>query len=706
MGTISTRQMQFTPRLRAFQITLLVLVSLISYGTLALPLTLASSPTTLQVGDVSPSDFQAPRSAQYESQVRTEEARRAAEEAVAPVYASPNPAIARAQIERLRAVLDYITTVRKDTTATLNQKEASIASLSDIVLQPETIEKILLLSSQRWDAVQQESLDVLERVFQPSIREQDLDTVRRGVPSLVSFSFNEDQAAIVAELVTAFIVPNSLYNAELTESAKLAAREAVVPVNEQYKAGEIIVLRGQIISPAQLEALEQFGFIKTENRWQSYLGAGALVLMVGAYVNLYFSRRRMRFLFEPRSLAVIALLFVIVILGARLVFTDFTLPYIAYAVPLPALGLLIATLFGVEAGLVFSLAISLLVPYALPNTLDLMLYYLGASLTGVLVLGSARRVWTFFRAGAAISGAGILMLLAYRIPFTQTDGLELLQLSGAALFVGLASSSIALVFQYFLAQTLGLTTALQLIEISRPDLPLLQFFLRNAPGTYQHSLQVANLAEHGAELIGADALLTRVGAMFHDVGKAMNPMFFIENQPQGQINTHDDLDAAEVAATIIAHVNDGVALARQHRLPRRIDDFILEHHGTMVTRYQHNKAVEAAGGDASQVDIEKFRYPGPRPRSRETALLMLADGAEARARAERPQTEDDLRKIVVSTIESAQKQGQLDNTQLTLRDLSLITDSFVTILRGTHHPRVNYPKEESAVQNVNTAPRN
>jgi hypothetical protein len=261
---------------------------------------------------------------------------------------------------------------------------------------------------------------------------------------------------------------------------------------------------------------------------------------------------------------------------------------------------------------------------------------------------------------------------------------------------------VALLLQYFLAQSLGLTTALQLIEISRPDFPLLQYFLRNAPGTYQHSLQVANLAEQAAEQIGADALLTRVGAMFHDAGKAMNPSFFIENQPHGAMNTHEDIDPAVAAAAIISHVNDGVVMARKHRLPRRIDDFILEHHGTMITRYQYNQALEAAGNDASKVDIEKFRYPGPRPRSRETALLMLADGAEARARAQRPQTDEDLRKVVLATIESAQKQGQLDNTLLTLRDLSIITESFINILRGTHHPRIAYPKEHAAVENVST----
>jgi len=281
----------------------------------------------------------------------------------------------------------------------------------------------------------------------------------------------------------------------------------------------------------------------------------------------------------------------------------------------------------------------------------------------------------------------------------------MLMLCGAALFSGLASSSVALVLQYFLAQSLGLTTALQLIEISRPDFRLLQFLLRKAPGTYQHSLQVANIVEQAAELIGADALLARVGALFHDVGKSLNPMFFIENQPQGEPNPHEELEPLESASVIIAHVSDGVMLARKHRLPRRIDDFILEHHGTMLARYQYNQALEAAGGDASKVDKDRFRYPGPRPSSRETALLMLADGCEARTRAERPQGEESIRRIVLATIEQAQKQGQLDDTQLTLRDLSLITEAFVTVLRGTHHARIRYPKEETpASQSVATAP--
>jgi putative nucleotidyltransferase with HDIG domain len=636
MGKTSARIRPTSSRARLVQFTLLSLVSVISYGVLILPL-LNSTAVTLQPGEVSPSTFQASYDLKYPSEVRTREAQDAAANAVAPVYTSPDPTIARRQIERLRAALQYITLVRDDENSTPEQKQADLASLADVQLAPETITKILELPPARWDVIQQESQSVLEQVMRNRIRDTDLESARHTVPSLVSLSLNEEQAAMVAELVTAFVTVNSEFSSELTEADQNAARAAVQPRTEEYKAGEIIVQRGQILTEAQIEALRQAKLIEEESPWEDYAGAAALVIMVAGYVSLYFSRRHLSFLSDSRSLFVMVIIFLVFFVGARFVIPERAV--LPYAFPIPAVGLIITTLFGVEPGIAFSIAISLLASYGLPNTLDLMPYYLVTSLMGVLVLGAARRVWSIFRSGAAVTGAGIAMLIAFRLPFTPTDGVALLQLTGAALFIGLASSSLALVLQYFLAQSLGLTTALQLIEISRPDFPLLQFFLRNAPGTYQHSLQVANLAEHAAEQIGADALLTRVGALFHDVGKSLNPMFFIENQPQGEVNTHEDLDPAESAAAIIAHIPDGVAMARKHKLPRRIDDFIREHHGTMIARYQYNQAVERAGGDASKVDIEKFRYPGPPPRSRESALLMLADGSVARTRAQHPQTE-------------------------------------------------------------------
>ena len=700
-----TRARKVPARVRTVQLVLLLVIALVSLAALGLPLYLNPAALPLQAGDVAPRDFQAPEAIEYVSEVRTEDARSAAERAIQRVYSPPDPSIARSQIEHLRDALTFISLVRSDQYATPEQKKADLTALSNLTLKPETIDQILGLSASRWESIQQEALSVLEQVMRNTIRENDLETIRRSVPSLVSLTLTEEQAQLVAELVSAFIVPNSLYSPELTEAAQQAARDAVQPVVQTYKTGEMIVASGQRINLAQMEALEELGLVEAGQRWEDYLGVFTLVILTTAFLGLYFFRRGRQFLTDARSLVLIVLVFAVFLAGARLTIPNRTI--IPYLYPLPAVGLLLATLFNMEIGLTLSLVLSILAAYGLPNTLDLLPYYLLSSLFGVLVLGPARRFWAFFRAGMAIAGAGAAMVLAFRLPFIQMDLVGIVTLVAAATFNGLASASLALLLQYFLAQTLGLTTPLQLLEISRPDFPLLQFFLRNAPGTYQHSLQVANLAEQAAERIGADALLTRVGALFHDVGKAKNPTYFIENQLPGNLDTHDDLDPAESSKAITQHVLDGIALARKHRLPRRIDDFILEHHGTMITRYQFSKAVEAAGGDESRLDVERFRYPGPRPRSRETALLMLADGVEARVRASRPKDEDELREIIRAAIEHAQQSGQLDNTQLTLRDLNVIAESFMTTLRGTYHPRIEYPKVENAaaIQNVPTMPR-
>jgi putative nucleotidyltransferase with HDIG domain len=405
---------------------------------------------------------------------------------------------------------------------------------------------------------------------------------------------------------------------------------------------------------------------------------------------LYFSRRDIVLINDFRIVSLIALTLLIFLIAARLTIPNRTV--LPYVFPIPAFGLTIASLFTAEIGLIFSLVLSILAGYGLPNSLDLTLFYILPSLCGILVLGRARRMANFIWAGIAIGFAGTAIIAAYRLPSANMDWFGIATLTLASFLNGLASASLALLLQFLFSQMLGLTTSLQLLDISRPDHPLLQFMMRNAPGTYQHSLQVANLAEQAAEAIGADALLVRVGALYHDAGKSLNPSFFIENQIPGQTNPHDELDPYGSAQIIINHVPEGVKFARKHRLPPRISDFVREHHGTLMTQYQYAKAIEAANGDSSQVDIDTFRYPGPSPHSRETALLMLADGCEARARAELPRDEDTLRIVVKKVIDFCQHQGQLDHTALTLSDLNRVAESFVKTLRNTHHPRIRYPE--------------
>ena len=683
-------------RIRILQFSLIVAVSIVSFAALTLPIGLRTSTQALDIGEVAQVTLQSPRDISYVSDIRTGEARKGAESAVQLVYTAPDPAIARQQIERLSTAMQYITSVRDTPDVTNEQRTANLVELSDVRLQLETIDYVISMSASRWEIVQAESLRVLEQIMRRAIYEEKVEATQAGIASSVSLTLNEQQSDLVTELVTAFVVPNSFYSEELTTAARAAARDAVRPIVQTYKTGETIVPAGKIITPADLEAFQQLGMISPGQRWEDMLGAAAVVILSAVFIPMYFYRRkRTAVMNDPRSIVVIALVFIIFLIGARL-FTNRTLA--PYGYPLQAAGLLITTLFGLETGFVIIIPLCLLASYGLSNTLDLAPYYLISSLIGLLALGPARRFWGFIRAGIAVALSGLAVLLAYRLPFFSPDWLGVVQFVGVVAFAGFAAASVTLLLQYLLAQSLGLTTALQLLDISRPDYPLLQFFLRTAPGTYQHSLQVANLAEQAAEKIGADPLLTRVGAQFHDIGKALNPTFFIENQIPGNVNTHQDIAPEESSATIICHVTDGIALAKKHRLPRRLHDFILEHHGTLITLYQYTQAMDAAGGDATKVDIEKFRYPGPRPRSRETALLMLADATEARARAERPANEDELRVLVNNVIANVQKFNQLDDTMLTLRDLNLITESFVTTLRGQYHPRIQYPNAKVADQ--------
>jgi putative nucleotidyltransferase with HDIG domain len=684
---------EFSPtRRNIFLIALLLVFSVLLLVALLIPTLGRLSDTSLQVGDVAAQDYSAPYSSTYESQVLTEIQRAAAEKAVPPVYTPPDTSIARTQMESLRSALAFITNVRADEYASYEQKLSDLAALEDIQLNRETMDIILALSDSRWQIVQQEAIIVLEQVMRNTIREGQLDLTLHSVPRLVSLSLPEDQAAIVVDLVWPFVVPNSYYNETLSKEAKQQARDSVEPITRSYIIGENIVQRGQVITDTDLEALQIYGLAQPESNWRDLVSAVSLTILVSVLLIIYLHRYPIMKsgILDLRGLALYASLFVGFLIVARVTIPGhIVLPYVY---PVAAFSLTVSTLFGARLAFISTLPLAILVAYGQPTALELTIFYTLGGYFGILALKRGQRFTSFIWAGTAIVLVGAVVVLIFRLPDPTTDWIGIATLIGVSVINGVASASISILLQYFMAQLLGTTTALQLIEISRPDHPLMQFILRNAPGTYQHSLQVANLAEQAAERIEADPLLTRVGALYHDAGKALNPFFFIENQVPGTPNPHDDLDPESSADIIIRHVPDGLELAQKYRLPGRIQEFISEHHGTMITRYQYVTAVDKAGGEEDQVDKEQFRYPGPRPRSKETALLMLADGCEARMRAERPSDKEELRELVQSVIGTRLTAGQLNNTDLTLHDLDAIVDSFTATLRGVYHPRIEYPK--------------
>ncbi|MCJ7625969.1 MAG: HDIG domain-containing protein, partial [Anaerolineaceae bacterium] len=601
-----------------------------------------------------------------------------------------DPAIARQQIEYLQVVLAYITNTRQDTVATDEEKLKDLMAIEEVDIDPGILSNIIQLDDYAWESVQQEALRVLEQIMRNVIQDDRVPDAQRNVPSMVSFSLPNDQAEIVSELVTLFIIPNSLYSDELTSEAREQAIMALKPIASSYIEGETIVSRGEIITPLIYEALQEYELVKRNNDPKLMVASGILVCLIITFILLYFRGSEIQAIHDLRSLVMICLMFVLFLLGIRTLNPN--QEFMLYLYPISAFGLTVSFLYHRDIAIMVTIVLGILAAYGMPNSLNLTLFYILSSVCGILVLGKGRRIARFFWAGFAVGSAGIATILAYRLADTGIEWIDLAAIIGAAIGNGIASASLTLLFQFLFAQLLGITTPLRLLDISRPDHPLLQLMLREAPGTYQHSLQVANLAEQAAEAIGTDTMLVRVGATYHDAGKALNPSFFIENKMSGMKNPHDELDPETSAGIILNHIRDGIALARKFHLPPRIQDFILEHHGRLLTNYQYATAVKAAGDNPDLVDQEIYRYPGPAPQSKETALLMLADGVEARARALLPKDEEELSALVRKTIEYLRGQGQFDETNLTLKDLYLITESFVKTLRNTHHIRIQYPE--------------
>jgi putative nucleotidyltransferase with HDIG domain len=662
---------------------------------LLLPILQDITEAPLNVGDVAPYDIHAPYGLTFQSQILTARQQDTAAAAVQVIYSPADTNIARQQLERLRNTLVFINTVRQDGYATQEQKIADLSVLENVHLNQDTSMAILTLSSSRWTAVSQEATNVLDQVMREPIREDQLASIDERVPTLISLSFPESQAAIITSLVQAFVVPNSLYDDQLTAAARQQARDNVASVMRTFMANETIIQGGKVITVTDYEALKQFGLAQPQKRWQDIVSSVGLSLLTTAIFVIFYVRSPQLFAGNQglRKLALLITLFLLFLIIARIFIPGHAV--IPYVYPVMGFALTISALFSSELAIISVIPLGYLVAYGLPDAQILTLYYLIGSLFGLFALRRANRLTSFFWAAAAIAISSAVLAVAYRIIQPTADWVGLATLALAAIINGIASASIALILHYYLAQFLGKTTPLQLIELSRPDHPLQQLLLRNAPGTYQHSLQLANLVEQAAETIGADGMLTRVGALYHDIGKIINPYFFIENQPNGNINPHNDLDPETSATTIIRHVPDGLELARKYHLPRQLCDFIAQHHGTTITRYQYSRALEQAGMNKDVVDTAKFRYPGPRPSTREIALLMLADTCEARMRAERPKDEDSLHEMIKSVVKDKLELGELDDTQLTIQDLEGITDSFTSTLRGVYHPRIQYPKSES-----------
>ncbi len=649
-----------------------------------------NSTANLGIGRVPTEDIIAREEGSFISAILTEQERSHALAQVSTVYAPADPAVARRQRDLAEKILNYIDNVRADSFASLGRQVADIQAITSLQLDDneDTIEAILQLPEDSWSLVRNEIALVLERVMSDEIRAADLNRAREQLPNQVSLRLSERQSQIVTEITSDLIRANTFENPEQTAANQASALAQIENQQRQFIAGQIVAPAGQRIDALSYEALQELGLLaQTSNRPARILRALVASSLATFLLGLYISRFEAQLLTAGfQDLLLIAVLF-LVALGTMRAFGSANI----YLMPAAALGIVYVAIsspnLAIVAAIGFAFLSSLL---SRSPSLEIASLVAAGNLGAILSLRNAGRLNNYFLAGlfVGLAKAGVVAIFALQIGFRPSDASNMLQAFFSGLLI-VPTASFAVM--YALTVALNLATPFRLMDLSQPSKPLLQRLLREAPGTYQHSLQVANLAEQAAQAIGADSQMTHVAALYHDIGKMSNPFFFTENQQHIQ-NPHDALDDPYRSADIIInHVVEGDQIAKKYKLPNRIRDFIREHHGTTEVFVFYQRAM-AAAGDGSGVDPAEFRYPGPIPQSRETAILMMADSCESAARAIKPQTNQEIAELARNIIDAKRRRGQLDDSNLTLNELRTIQETFTEIFRGLFHPRLDYAK--------------
>jgi putative nucleotidyltransferase with HDIG domain len=656
----------------------------------------------ISVNDVAPSDIVAPRTKSYPSQVLTQEARDEASRAVQPVYDFGDEKadrIATAQglaFERLVRPIDsaFKPDVAKENRDTLL---AAVDGLSD-----QARVTLAGLDADGWKAVRAEASRVLDVTERNELRDTNVESAKAALSGQM-VGLNKEERTLAAELIAPLIVPNSSYSRDQTLAAMAKAADEVQDVTVDYRQNQVIVRKGEKITPVILEAINQFGL--TDSRPDiARLGGWILlsILIVGALLSWVWRFRRQLW-HRTNALVLIALVVVGMTLLLKITGARAGLPFI---LPSAAAGMLLAILLdsGVATFVTAILALVAGAMNASGSQLEIATYVFFGGMAGIIAIRRGDRFQVFLQAGLIVAIVNVLVVATFGF-LGSHDARGVIELMGASV-LSAAGSAIAAVGSFaVLGSVFGILTVFQLLELANPSQPLLRRLLIETPGTYHHSLMVGNLAERAAEAIGADPLITRVAAYYHDVGKLANPAAFIENQAGGE-NVHDQLDPETSAQVLKAHTADGIDIAYKAKLPKALIAFIPQHHGTAIMSYFYARAkglaAEPYGGPhtpdgaraAAAVDERKFRHSGPKPQTREAALIMLADGVEASVRSLSSRDEPAIRAMVARIIDERLTDGQFDECDLTLRDVEKIKEAFVQQLLGMYHQRIAYPQNK------------
>ncbi|SHI78427.1 metal dependent phosphohydrolase [Malonomonas rubra DSM 5091] len=685
-------------------------------------------------GEIASRDIKSPRDLLVEDKPLTRAKQDEAWAAVPPVYDYQTTA-GRQAVERIRSGLQLLLELRNVENPPAQNEflpqlesdfgvpltETEFSALIDLPLDPQIPHQASELLAQVFERPIVANLQVFEADRRKTILVRDV-TTGEELPGGVlerTFGLNEalEQAkALLGEmaglspvqhqtllkLVQQQLRPSLVFNEEETSRLRQQARDEVKPVLFQVKKGEMIVREGERVSADQILKLRAIRESGRDNRSlpTAFGLLSCTVLLI--YIGYFYAHSNIR-KFRPDSrdllfLAMVMLalfmlikisIFIATALGNTFAYIDSSAYF--YAIPFALGAMLVRIVLNAETALLFSICTSILVGVLFGNSLPMALLALVSSLVGAHGVRHCQERSSIYRAGMWVGLANAALLIG--IHFLAGRGFELLLawkvcfgLFGGLLSTVFVTGTIPLVEAMF-----KYTTDIKLLELANMNSPVLRQLMVEAPGTYHHSILVGNLVEAAAESIHANPLLARVAAYYHDIGKIKKPLYFIENGGR-QRNKHDKLAPSMSALILMSHLKDGVELAKEHKLGPELIDIIQQHHGTSLIKFFYDRAKTQTDADMPQPDERDYRYPGPKPQTREAALIMLADAIEAASRTLQDPTPARIQGMVQKLINNIFIDGQLDECELTLKDLHLIAKSFNRVLAGSFHHRVDYPE--------------
>jgi cyclic-di-AMP phosphodiesterase PgpH len=539
------------------------------------------------------------------------------------------------------------------------------------------------------------TVTAINDVMAKRIAVNNVENAKKRVEEEIKYSsLNKGLKNASVELGRYAIIQNEFYDPTATEELRQQASESVEPV--KILQGQIIVEEGELINREIFRQLKLVGLLDSESSFKPFLGLALFILLFLSVIYYYFYQLKTNEEKKQTYLLLFGIVFAVSVLLIKMIsiLQILNYPGIGYLFPAAMGGMLIKILIDEKLAILTSIVLavcgSLLFNEGVTGTLNYSegIYILFSALAGILFLSSQNHRSKIFQAGLFSATVNVITILAILfLSNGQYSGIDYGLYLISALVSGIASAVLTIGLLPFLESSFGILSMLRLIELSNPNHPLLRKVLTEAPGTYHHSVMVANLAESACEAIGANGLLARVGCYYHDVGKTRRPNFYIENQ-LNQNNPHDRLSPERSANIIIAHVVDGVSILKKFHMPKEIIEIAEQHHGTTLLKYFFHKATQR-GTDFKE---EEFRYPGPKPQTKENAVVGIADSVEAAVRSLTQPTPEQIETLVKSIIADRLEDGQLNECDLTLKELEIVSHTLCETLKGIFHSRIEYPE--------------